>query len=454
MTRNRSIYVCGGCGYQSPRWLGRCPDCGAWNSLLEEVPAASPAPGAERGLLPAVVTLADVEAGSEERIVTGLGEFDRVLGGGLVRGSLVLVGGEPGVGKSTLLLQALLGMEAAGVPTMLVSGEESPAQVKLRARRLPGARDGLRLVSETRCEPVMACLAEHRPAVCVVDSVQTLWSDVLSSPPGSVSQIREVTGQLLRVAKGKGITLVLVGHVTKSGDLAGPRVLEHMVDAVLAFEGERGQPYRILRAVKNRFGSTNEVGVFQMTGSGLRDVPDPSSLFLEEGAASPGASVVAAMEGTRCLLAEVQALVTPSGLAMPRRVTRGVDHNRLAMVVAVLSRRAGLSLGECDIFANVAGGLTVEDPAADLPLALAVASSFRDRALGDAAAFGELSLTGQVRYVVHGDVRLQELARRGFRRVLAPRRNVEELRAHGAVPAGLSLEAVTDIRELVRGLIG
>lgn len=454
MTRNRSIYVCGGCGYQSPRWLGRCPDCGAWNSLLEEVPAASPAPGVERGLLPTVVTLADVEASSEERIVTGLGEFDRVLGGGLVRGSLVLVGGEPGVGKSTLLLQALLCMEAAGVPTMLVSGEESPAQVKLRARRLPGARDGLRLVSETRCEPVMACLAEHRPAVCVVDSVQTLWSDALSSPPGSVSQIREVTGQLLRVAKREGITLVLVGHVTKSGDLAGPRVLEHMVDAVLAFEGERGQPYRILRAVKNRFGSTNEVGVFQMTSSGLRDVPDPSSLFLEEGATSPGASVVAAMEGTRCLLAEVQALVTPSGLAMPRRVTRGVDHNRLAMVVAVLSRRAGLSLGECDIFANVAGGLTVEDPAADLPLALAVASSFRDRALGDAAAFGELSLTGQVRYVVHGDVRLQELARRGFRRVLAPRRNVEELRAHGALPADLSLEAVTDIRELVRGLIG
>lgn len=453
MARNRSIFVCGGCGYQSPRWLGRCPDCGAWNTLQEEAPSG-PGMVADRVPLPQVVTLGEVEAGLERRIVTGMGEFDRVLGGGLVPGSLVLVGGEPGVGKSTLLLQALLRMEAAGISTMLVSGEESAAQVKLRARRLEGPIDGLRLVGETRCEPVMACIEEHAPAVCVVDSVQTLWSDSLSSAPGSVSQIREATGQLLRVAKGKGITLVLVGHVTKSGDLAGPRVLEHMVDAVLAFDGERGQPYRILRSVKNRFGSTNEVGVFQMTGGGLIDVPDPSSLFLQEGSSSPGASVLAAMEGTRCLLAEVQALVTPSGLAMPRRVTRGVDHNRLAMIVAVLSRRAGMGLGECDIFANIAGGLTVEDPAADLPLALAVASSFRDQPLGEVAAFGELSLTGQVRYVAHGEIRLQELARRGFRHVLAPARNVHELRARGPIPPGVALEAVTDMRELLRGLIG
>ncbi len=404
--------------------------------------------------VPVPLALADVDALAEERISTGLSEFDRVLGGGLVRGSLVLVGGEPGVGKSTLLLQTLLALQAEGVPTLLVSGEESAAQVKLRARRLDGPADAVRLVGETRLEPVVACLQEHSPAVCVIDSVQTLWSETINSAPGSVSQVREVTGQLLRVAKETGITLVLVGHVTKTGDLAGPRVLEHMVDTVLAFEGDRSRPYRILRAVKNRFGPTNEVGVFQMTGRGLEGVPDPSSLFLEEGADRPGASVVAAMEGSRCLLAEVQALVVSSGLAMPRRVTRGVDHNRLAMLVAVLSRRVGVDTGTCDIFVNVAGGLTVEDPAADLPVLLSVASAFRDRPVGQVAAFGEVSLTGQVRYVVNGETRLAELARHGFERVLVPRRNAEELKSRRAVPAGVHVEAVGDIKELLRGVIG
>jgi DNA repair protein RadA/Sms len=269
-----------------------------------------------------------------------------------------------------------------------------------------------------------------------------------------VSQVREVTGQLLRVAKEKGVTLVLVGHVTKTGDLAGPRVLEHMVDAVLAFEGDRSRPYRILRAVKNRFGSTNEVGVFQMTGQGLIGVPDPSSLFLEEGADSAGASVVAAMEGSRCLLAEVQALVVTSGLAMPRRVARGIDHNRLAMVLAVLSRRVGIDTGACDVFVNVAGGLTVDDPAADLPVLLAVASAFRDRPLGRVAAFGEVSLTGQIRYVVNGDIRVAELARHGFERVLVPRRNAEELRERRSTPPGVAVQHMADVGELVRGLIG
>jgi DNA repair protein RadA/Sms len=449
----RSIFSCNSCGYQSPRWLGRCPDCGEWNTLVEEVIEAR-VPGRAGGAgAPAPVGLDAVELADETRLSTGSEEFDRVLGGGLVPGSLVLVGGEPGIGKSTLLLQALIDLSARGVSTLLVSGEESAAQVKMRARRMQGPHDGLRLVGETRTGPVVACLEEHCPAVCVVDSVQTLWSEEISSAPGSVSQIRDATGQLLRAAKGKGITMLLVGHVTKSGDLAGPRVLEHMVDAVLSFEGDRNRPYRLLRGVKNRFGSTNEVGVFQMTGQGLIGVPDPSSLFLEEGSNSPGAAVLAAVEGTRCLLAEVQALVVPSGLAMPRRVARGVDASRLAMVTAVLTRRAGLHLGDCDIFVNVAGGLSVEDPGADLPLALAMASAFRDRPIDGVGAFGELSLTGQVRYVAHGEARLRELARHGFERVLAPRRNVEELRDRGAVPPGIALESVGNIQDVVRGLI-
>ena len=461
MAKARSIFVCGGCGYQSHRWLGRCPDCGEWNTLIEEAPAAAPPDVRRRGaggaavVAPTPFTLAAVDAHDEERLATGLGEFDRVLGGGLVRGSVVLVGGEPGIGKSTLLLQTLLGLQQAGVATLLVSGEESAGQVKLRARRLTDSPDGLPLVCETEVEAVVACLEEHSPAVCVVDSVQTLWSSALTSAPGSVSQIREVTGRLLRVAKEGGTTLVLVGHVTKSGDLAGPRVLEHMVDVVLAFEGDRGQPFRILRGSKNRFGATNEVGVFAMTGRGLEDVPDPSALFLDEAEPTAGSAVVAAIEGTRCLLAEVQALVAPSALAMPRRVTRGVEANRLAMVVAVLSRRAGLGLGECDIFVNVAGGLSLEDPGADLPVALAVASAWRDKSVTPGlAAFGELSLTGQLRYVAQGEKRLLELARRGFERVLVPRRNAEELKARGAVPRGVTLASAHDIRDVLRGAVG
>jgi DNA repair protein RadA/Sms len=400
------------------------------------------------------VSLDAVDSSAETRLSTGLPELDRVLGGGLVRGSVVLVGGEPGIGKSTLLLQALLQLQRQGVGTLLVSGEESPGQVKLRARRLAGDYGSLRLISETRAEAVAACLEADRPGACVVDSVQMLWSPGISSAPGSVSQIRETTAQLLRVAKEKEVAVVLVGHVTKTGDLAGPRVLEHMVDTVLAFEGDRIQPHRVLRAIKNRFGPTNEVGVFEMTGRGLQGLDDPSALFLEDGEPRPGSAVISAVEGTRCLLAEVQALVCPTTLALPRRVGRGIDRNRLAMVLAVLSRRAGLSLGECDIFVNVAGGLNVEDPATDLPLSLAVASSLRDRPLAArTAAFGEVSLTGQIRYVVQAEKRLQELSRRGFERVLAPARNVEELVRQRAVPAGMQLEPVREIRDAVGGAI-
>ena len=458
MPRGKSSFVCRECGHASPGWLGRCPECGNWNTIVEEVSKATPGAGKARAqTLPAPVTvrLADVDAGAHERIDTGLGELNRVLGGGLVAGGVVLLGGEPGIGKSTLLLQALLDMERAGVSTILVSGEESAAQVKLRSRRLGGDASGLRLLTETQTEAVVACLESVQPAVCVVDSVQTMWSAEVASAPGSVAQIRDAAGQLVRVAKSNGIALLLVGHVTKDGDLAGPRVLEHMVDAVLSFDGERAQPFRILRAVKNRFGSTNEVGVFQMAERGLEEVPDPSSVFLEEGELRSGSAVVPVMEGSRCLLAEVQALVAPSAMALPQRVARGVDRNRLAMIVAVLSRRARMPLPKCDIFVNVAGGLVIDDPAADLAVALAIASAWQDGpSAKGVAGFGELSLTGKVRYAMQGEKRLQELARRGFQTVLLPVRNGDEYRASAAALSGLTLQTVNDIGEAVRSRNG
>ena len=456
MAKTRSLHVCSNCGYQSPRWLGRCPDCGEWNTLVEEVVSREVTGGRRPAPAAAPFRLQEVVAGQGERIPTGVGEFDRVLGGGLVRGSVVLLGGEPGIGKSSLLLQAMLQLDRAQVPVLLVSGEESPEQVRMRADRISPGATSMRMITETEAGAVIACLQEHLPQVCVVDSVQMLWSAELSSAPGSVSQIREVTGQLVRVAKTAGIALVLVGHVTKSGDLAGPRVLEHLVDSVLAFEGERGQDYRILRAVKNRFGSTNEVGVFQMTDRGLEGVEDPSELFLESAQALPGSSVVAALEGSRCLLAEVQALVVPTGFPSPRHVTRGVDRNRLAMLVAVLSRRAGLALGDCDVFLNVAGGLTLDDPAADLPVALSLASAWRDKPLrSGAAALGEVSLTGEVRHVNRAERRVAELTRRGYTRVAVAKRTAAELERLGtALPRDLELVPVTSVREAVEELIG
>jgi DNA repair protein RadA/Sms len=453
MARRTRSFTCQECGYQSPGWLGRCPGCGQWNTIVEEAAPAGPGPrrAAPPVAAPSPIHLADVDPGSQVRIDTGLAEFNRVLGGGLVGGSVVLVGGEPGVGKSTLLLQALLSMESRGLSALLISGEESSSQVKLRSVRLGGEASRLRLLPETQTEALVRALEHLKPAVCVVDSVQTLWSEEVGSTPGSVAQIKEATAQLLRVAKDNGIALVLVGHVTKEGELAGPRVLEHMVDAVLSFEGERAQPFRILRAVKNRFGSTNEIGVFQMAEHGLMEVADPASVFLEEGDLRSGSVVVPVMEGSRCLLAEVQALVAPSNLTMPQRVARGVDRNRLAMIVAVLNRRARLPLFKCDIFVNVAGGLALDDPAADLAVALAIASAWRDGSGGQGiAGFGEVSLTGKVRYVLSGDKRIQELVRRGFSQIVVPGKNAEEYSANGKVPAGLRFEAVTDVAQAVK----
>jgi DNA repair protein RadA/Sms len=411
-------YVCSECGTASPRWLGKCPGCGTFGTLVEEL--AGVAEGAQSTVARVPVAIADVAIVDSDRIPTGVHELDRVLGGGLVPASLVLVGGEPGVGKSTLLLTALGAIARSGRRTLLVTGEESPAQVSLRARRLGGA-DEVRIVAETELDAVCATLEAERPDVCVVDSVQTLHAAGLGSAPGSVAQVREAAGRLLRAAKELGVTIVLVGHVTKDGAVAGPRVLEHLVDCVLQFEGDRYHEHRILRATKNRFGSTNELGVFEMRATGLVGVPDPSELFGKTHPGEIGAAVACALEGTRPLLLEVQALVSPTDLAMPRRVGTGVDPKRLAMIVAVLGRHAGIALGSADVFVNVAGGVRIEEPGADLAVALAIASAARGvPVLDGSAAFGEIGLTGRLRAASQAERRLDECAKLGVDPVVAP----------------------------------
>src|SRR6476469_6321711 len=409
-----SVFVCTQCGHESATWHGRCPGCEEWNTLAEERPAAAAPRTSAKRLSP--VPLSDVQAPAVRRMRTGIGEFDRVLGGGLVPGSLVLIGGAPGIGKSTITGGALGNLAAAGHRVLYVSGEESAAQVKLRAERL-GA-DALRvpIVAETDLDAVEATLEAERPDVCVIDSVQTLYASGMTGAAGSVGQVREVAGRLMRIAKERGVAILLVGHVTKEGALAGPRVLEHLVDCVLQFEGERERTYRTLRALKNRFGSTNEVGVFEMRDSGLVEVADASARFVEEATRAPGSVVLCAMEGSRPLLVELQALVAPTQLVPPRRVSNGVDRNRLALVLAVLSRHAGVQLGSSDVFVSVAGGVRVEEPGADLAIALAVASAARGVPLGGedgrpVAAFGEIGLTGELRYVAHPERRVAEAAK-------------------------------------------
>jgi DNA repair protein RadA/Sms len=410
-------YSCSECGYSTGRWLGRCPSCASFGTLVEE----GPSPGAKNGKSAApraLLRLAEVEANEAERIPTGVDELDRVLGGGLVPASLVLVGGEPGVGKSTLLLSALASISKHR-RALLVTGEESPAQVKLRAARLGGA-GGVEILAETNLDSVCATLEAERPDVCVIDSVQTLYAADIGSAPGSVAQVREAAARLLRVAKESGVALFLVGHVTKDGSVAGPRVLEHLVDCVLQFEGDRYHAHRILRAVKNRFGSTNELGVFEMTGAGLEGVPDPSELF-GRSTGEVGSAVGCALEGTRPLLLEVQALVAPTDLAMPRRVGTGVDPKRLAMIVAVCSRHAGLALGQADVFVNVAGGVRIDEPGADLAVAMAIASAARGAPVREGtAAFGEIGLTGRLRPAAQAERRLEECAKFGVGAVVVP----------------------------------
>jgi DNA repair protein RadA/Sms len=413
-------HACSECGYTTGKWLGRCPACGEWGTLLEErslapAPGVRGAPAQGRSLL----RLVDVEASDAKRVPTGVAELDRVLGGGLVPASLVLVSGDPGIGKSTLLLMALQALSTER-KVVLVTGEESSAQVKLRADRLGGAGD-VHILAETNLDEVCATLEREQPEVCVVDSVQTLYAPELGSAPGSVAQVREAAGRFLRVAKEQGIATFLVGHVTKEGAVAGPRVLEHLVDCVLHFEGDRYRSHRILRAVKNRFGSTNELGVFEMTSAGLVAVADPSELFGRPDEEQAGSAVVCTIEGTRPLLLEVQALVSPTDLAMPRRVGTGVDPKRLSMIVAVLGRHAGVALGQADVFVNVAGGVRIDEPGADLGVALAIASAARGTPVKHGVScFGEVGLTGRLRPVSQAERRLAECAKLGFAEALVP----------------------------------
>jgi DNA repair protein RadA/Sms len=411
-------FSCSECGATTGRWLGRCPGCGAFGTLVEELHGRDGQPAGGAARMPQ--RLGDVQVAEAARLATGVPELDRVLGGGLVPASLVLLGGEPGVGKSTLLLSALGAVARRGRDALLVTGEESVAQVRLRAERL-GGTDEVRILAETELDAVCATLEREKPAVCVIDSVQTLYAGELGSAPGSVAQVREAASRLLRVAKQSGVATVLVGHVTKDGAVAGPRVLEHLVDCVLQFEGDRYHAHRILRATKNRFGSTNELGVFEMTASGLVGVPDPSALFGRTRAGEVGAAVAVALEGTRPLLLEVQALVSRTDLAMPRRVGTGVDPKRLAMIVAVLGRHAGVPLGAADVFVNVAGGVRIDEPGADLAVALAIASAARSVPLREGvASFGELGLTGRLREAAQAERRLAECTKLGVVTVVAP----------------------------------
>ena len=452
MAKASKAFVCQACGAVTPRWSGKCASCGEWNSLVEEAPATSGPPAliAIKGGKGRVASFEGLEAGTLDppRFPTGMAEFDRVLGGGLVPGSAVLVGGDPGIGKSTLLLQAAAALAQSGASVVYLSGEEAPAQVRMRAARLGLAQAPVALGTETNLANIIATLGKGKaPALIVIDSVQTLWSEALEAAPGTISQLRGCASALVAYAKRSGSTLVLVGHVTKDGQIAGPKVIEHVVDTVLYFEGQSGHQFRILRAVKNRFGPTDEIGVFEMRYEGLQQVENPSALFLSDrDRGAPGTAVFAGMEGTRPILVELQALVAPSLLSMPRRAVVGWDPNRLAMLIAVLEARCGVRLGSHDVYLNVAGGLKLGDPAADLAAAAALLSSFSGHAVpDDPVYFGEVSLTGAIRAVGHRDQRLKEAAKLGFTRAVvpaagAPDRELKDLRL---IPVSQLSELVT-----------
>lgn len=451
MARVRSVFVCQGCAHQVPRWLGRCPECGEWNTYLEERAPQSGAKAASvRGSGERATALSSVRYEEEARLATGIAELDRVLGGGFVPGSVVLLGGEPGIGKSTLALQALARLSAAGHETLYVTGEESARQTRLRAERLGLSAEKLLVLAESSLEAVLEQVREIRPRAIVIDSIQTLQSADLTSAPGSVSQVREGASRILEVAKASGMVVLLVGHVTKDGAIAGPKTLEHLVDVVLAFEGEPGRTTRVLRGVKNRFGATDEIGVFEMKGRGLVEVSNPSMIFLADLAAretpATGSVVAASLEGTRPLLVEIQALVSASRNTMARRTTLGVDDGRVAMLVAVLEKKAGLDLAGLDLYVNVAGGVRISEPAVDLAVAAALASSFLNQPVRGRVAFaGEVGLTGEVRGIAGCEARAREAARLGFEGIILPARS-EDL---SETPEGLALIRVGSVGDLM-----
>jgi DNA repair protein RadA/Sms len=429
-TRIKTVYVCQSCGTQSPRWMGKCPDCGAWNTMVEEQVekskdiGSSKHHGASEPLL-----LNEIQARDEDRFVTKIGELDRVLGGGIVPGSVVLIGGDPGIGKSTLVLQMLRQVSELRGKALYVTGEESPAQIKMRAQRLGVKAEHLYVLAETALDDIIRATDALEPQVLVVDSVQTVFTSELPSAPGSVGQVREVSGRLMLHAKKTGIPTFLIGHVTKDGAIAGPRVLEHIVDTVLYFEGDKGHSFRILRAVKNRFGSTNEIGVFEMKENGLAEVANPSEIFLAERPAdATGSVVVSSLEGSRPILAELQALVAPSKLTMPRRTCIGVDYNRVSLLLAVLEKRVGMQLMGMDVFVNIVGGLKIDEPAVDLGIIAAVASSFRERPIAaQTVVMGEVGLAGEVRAISQAEARIKDAAKLGFKRCVLPALNVEKM---------------------------
>ncbi len=452
-SKTRTAFVCCECGAEHGKWQGQCGECGAWNTLTQIVlESAAASPAARRSSWagkvdpPKVTPLKDVLHREDARTSTGIGEFDRVLGGGLVEGAVILIGGDPGIGKSTLLLQALASM-AGRLPALYVTGEESLAQVAGRASRLGLPLDGLSALAETGVERILEQASQMQPKLLVADSVQTLWTESLTAAPGSVSQVRESAARLVRYAKETGTAIFLVGHVTKEGGIAGPRVLEHMVDAVLYFEGDSGSRFRVLRAFKNRFGAVNELGVFAMGDKGLREVPNPSAIFLSGSGRQPGSCVMVTREGTRPLMVEVQALVDASPLSNPRRVAVGLEQNRLAMLLAVLHRHGGIMVGDQDVFVNVVGGIRVQETAADLPVLLAVLSSLRDRPLADKTiAFGEVGLSGEIRRVPNGEERLKEAATHGFKRAIVPKANAPKAGAYKGMDV-IAVERLADALE-------
>jgi DNA repair protein RadA/Sms len=455
MAAPKTVYLCSECGAESRRWVGRCPGCGSWNTMMEEIeerPSASSLPLRDSGGPEGsdAVALPDVPMEDFGRTGTGMAELDRVLGGGIVQGSLVLIGGDPGIGKSTLLLQAMENIASNGQDVLYVSGEESLRQIALRAQRLGARSPNLKLLAETNVERVLLHAGRLNPGYLVIDSIQTMYRQGMASSAGSVTQVRESASAFMQLAKERGCSVFLVGHVTKAGALAGPRVLEHLVDTVLYFEGDNMHAYRILRAAKNRFGSTNEIGLFEMRDTGMREVANPSEMLLSDRSNSAGSIVAVSVEGTRPMLVEIQALVSSSAFGTPRRMATGIDYGRMAMLIAVLEKRAGLSLYDQDVYINVAGGLKLEEPAADLGVALAIASGLRGRPLPDGVAvFGEIGLTGEIRPVSRPDIRISECAKVGFSTVVLPKRNLKGVKA----PDGMEVVEVSKIQDALSLLI-